>query len=119
MPTLPELLKTMVDVDGSDLHIATNSPPQIRIHGHLSRLQLPDMNPAETKNLVYSVLTDSQKKQFEEVGAQVGADEIRAVEEAWTALLSEVRANRDLDPASPQAQALAQRWDELTMVHRA
>ena len=66
MPTLPELLKTMVDVDGSDLHISTNSPPQIRIHGHLSRLQLPDMNPAETKNLVYSVLTDSQKKRFEE-----------------------------------------------------
>jgi len=66
MPTLPELLKTMVDVDGSDLHISTNSPRQIRIHGHLSRLQLPDMNPAETKNLVYSVLTDSQKKRFEE-----------------------------------------------------
>ncbi|HEY7172278.1 MAG TPA: type IV pilus twitching motility protein PilT [Vicinamibacterales bacterium] len=66
MPTLPELLKTMVDLDGSDLHITTNSPPQIRVHGHLNRLQLPDMNPAETKNLVYSVLTDSQKKRFEE-----------------------------------------------------
>src|SRR5437870_5339594 len=66
MPTLPELLKTMVDVDGSDLHIATNTPPQIRVHGHLSRLQLPDMTPAETKHLVYSVLTDSQKKRFEE-----------------------------------------------------
>ena len=38
----------------------------------------------------------------------------RAIEEAWTALLAEVRANRDLDPASPQAQALARRWDELT-----
>jgi twitching motility protein PilT len=66
MPTLPELLKTMVDLEGSDLHIATNSPPQIRVHGHLNRLQLPDMNPAETKSLVYSVLTDSQKKRFEE-----------------------------------------------------
>jgi twitching motility protein PilT len=66
MPTLPELLKTMVELDGSDLHITTNSPPQIRVHGHLNRLQLPDMNPAETKNLVYSVLTDSQKKRFEE-----------------------------------------------------
>jgi twitching motility protein PilT len=66
MPTLPELLKTMVDLDGSDLHITTNSPPQIRVHGHLNRLQLADMSPAETKNLVYSVLTDSQKKRFEE-----------------------------------------------------
>src|SRR6476659_1506421 len=66
MATLPDLLKMLVELQGSDLHIATNTPPQIRIHGHLSRLQLPDMNPAETKNLVYSVLTDTQKKRFEE-----------------------------------------------------
>src|SRR5690349_21792628 len=66
MPTLPELLKTMVDMEGSDLHIATNTPPQVRVHGHLRRLQLPDFAAAETKALVYSVLTDSQKKRFEE-----------------------------------------------------
>ena len=66
MATLPELLKAMVDLDGSDLHIATNTPPQIRVHGHLQRLQLPDLSPSETKNLVYSVLTDSQKKRFEQ-----------------------------------------------------
>src|SRR5438876_3920174 len=66
MATLPELLKTMVEMDGSDLHIATNSPPQIRVHGHLNRLQMPEMQPAETKTLVYSVLTDAQKKRFEE-----------------------------------------------------
>jgi twitching motility protein PilT len=66
MPTLPELLKIVVDRDGSDLHISTNSPPQVRIHGHLERLSLPEMNPSETKQLVYSVLTDSQKKRFEE-----------------------------------------------------
>ncbi len=66
MATLPELLKTMVEQDGSDLHIATNTPPQIRVHGHLHRLDLPDMQPADTKQLVYSVLTDAQKKRFEE-----------------------------------------------------
>src|SRR5881628_3657571 len=66
MMTLPELLKTLVDMDGSDLHIATNTPPQIRVHGHLQRLPMPDLQPAETKQLVYSVLTDSQKKRFEE-----------------------------------------------------
>ena len=58
--------------------------------------------------------TPEQMKQFEELGKQVRPEEIKAVEEAWTALLAEVRANHDLDPASPQAQALAQRWDELT-----
>jgi len=66
MATLPELLKTMVEREGSDLHIATNSPPQIRVHGHLQRLDLPDLQPADTKQLVYSVLTDAQKKRFEE-----------------------------------------------------
>jgi twitching motility protein PilT len=38
----------------------------VRVHGHLQRLPLPELTPAETKNLVYSVLTDSQKKRFEE-----------------------------------------------------
>src|SRR5499426_4047224 len=66
MATLPDLLKSLVDMQGSDLHIATNTPPQIRVHGHLQRLNLPDLQPAETKQLVYSVLTDAQKKRFEE-----------------------------------------------------
>ena len=66
MATLPDLLKTLVENDGSDLHIATNTPPQIRVHGHLRRLDSADLQPADTKQLVYSVLTDAQKKRFEE-----------------------------------------------------
>ena len=66
MATLPELLKTLVDLDGSDLHIATNTPPQVRVNGRLQRLPLPELLPSETKQLVYSVLTDTQKKRFEE-----------------------------------------------------
>ncbi len=66
MATLPELLKTLVERDGSDLHIATNTPPQIRVHGHLQRLEQDDLQPADTKQLIYSVLTDVQKKRFEE-----------------------------------------------------
>jgi twitching motility protein PilT len=66
MLTLPELLKITVDKQGSDLHISTSTPPQVRIHGHLERLPMPEMTPSETKQLVYSVLTDSQKKRFEE-----------------------------------------------------
>jgi twitching motility protein PilT len=66
MPTLPELLKTTVDLNGSDLHLTTATPPQVRVHGKLERLQLPDLTAAETKQLAYSVLTDAQKKRFEE-----------------------------------------------------
>src|ERR1700728_435634 len=64
--SLSDLLKRMLEMSGSDLHITTNSPPQIRVHGHLVPLDLPQMTPAETKQLAYSVMTDSQKIHFEE-----------------------------------------------------
>ena len=67
----------------------------------------------EVMIMMENLYTPEQIKQFAEIAKQVGPDEIRAVEEAWTALLAEIRANRDLDPASPAAQALARRWDEL------
>ena len=64
--TLSELLKRMVEFGGSDLHITTNSPPQVRIHGHLQPLDLPQLTAADTKALAYSVMTDAQKHRFEE-----------------------------------------------------
>src|SRR5437016_5643435 len=64
--TLSDLLKRMLEMAGSDLHITTNSPPQVRVHGHLTPLDMPPMTPAETKQLAYSVLTDAQKHRFEE-----------------------------------------------------
>src|SRR3954465_4462749 len=64
--TLSDLLKKMLEMNGSDLHITTNSPPQIRVHGHLHPLDMPPLQPAETKQLGYSVLTDAQKHRFEE-----------------------------------------------------
>lgn len=65
--TLPELLKKMTEAGGSDLHLSTNSAPQIRVHGHLKSLsEYPPFTPADTKRLAYSVLTDAQKHRFEE-----------------------------------------------------
>jgi twitching motility protein PilT len=66
MSTLPELLKQTVDLNGSDLHLSIGCPPQVRVHGVLQRLPLPDLSPTDTKTLAYSVLTDAQKKRFEE-----------------------------------------------------
>ncbi len=66
MTTLPELLQMTVQMDGSDLHLTTDTPPQIRVHGHLTRLDGPALTPSETKQLAYSILTDAQKKRFEE-----------------------------------------------------
>ncbi len=64
--TMHQLLKTLVDQGGSDLHITTNSPPQIRIDGKMVPLQLPPMTAAETKQLIYGVLTETQKHRLEE-----------------------------------------------------
>ncbi len=64
--TMHQLLKTLVDQNGTDLHITTNSPPQIRIDGKMLPLQVPPMTPTESKSVIYSVLTDAQKHRFEE-----------------------------------------------------
>ena len=63
---LQQLLKAMVEKGASDLHIATGTPPQLRIDGSLVPLRTNPLNPVETKQLCYSVLTDSQKLRFEE-----------------------------------------------------
>ncbi|MBX3294015.1 MAG: type IV pilus twitching motility protein PilT [Acidobacteria bacterium] len=65
--TLPELLRKMTDLGGSDLHLSTNSAPQVRVNGHLSALPgFAPLSPSDTKRLAYSVLTDAQKHRFEE-----------------------------------------------------
>jgi twitching motility protein PilT len=64
--TLSDLLKKMLEMSGSDLHITTNSPPQVRVHGSLRPLDMPALSPADTKQLAYSVMTDAQKHRFEE-----------------------------------------------------
>ncbi len=66
MATLPELLKTTVELGASDLHLSIDTPPQVRVHGELRRLELPPLTPTDSKALTYSVLTDAQKKRFEE-----------------------------------------------------
>src|SRR3954467_13666429 len=65
MATLIELLRMAVDLNGSDLHVTADTPPQVRVLGHLQRLDHPELTPADTKQLVYSVLTDAQKQRFE------------------------------------------------------
>jgi twitching motility protein PilT len=64
---LPDLLKATLEQGGSDLHLSIASPPQVRVDGHLRPLtQYGVLTPDVTKALAYSVLTDGQKKKFEE-----------------------------------------------------
>src|SRR3979490_2704635 len=64
--TLHQLLKTMVERGGSDLHVTPNARRQRRVEGKLVPLDLPRLTAPETKQLAYSVLTDAQKHRFEE-----------------------------------------------------
>jgi twitching motility protein PilT len=64
--SLHQLLKTMLEMNGSDLHVTNNSPPQVRVDGKLRPLDMPPLSAVETKQLAYSVLTDNQKHRFEE-----------------------------------------------------
>jgi twitching motility protein PilT len=66
MANLHQLLKDLIDKGGSDLHITTNSPPQVRVDGKLEPMTMPALTPVETKQLCYSVLTEAQKHKFEE-----------------------------------------------------
>ncbi|HEV7395358.1 MAG TPA: type IV pilus twitching motility protein PilT [Pyrinomonadaceae bacterium] len=65
--SLSELLRALSELHGSDLHVTTGSPPQVRVHGHLRPLEnYRNLTSADTKQLAYSVLTDAQKHRFEE-----------------------------------------------------
>ena len=68
----------------------------------------------EEMTMMEKMYSPEQMRQFQEVAETVGREEIEAVEQGLTALLADVRANRELDPASPEARELARRWDELT-----
>jgi twitching motility protein PilT len=63
---MEELLRTLVEEKGTDLHLTVGSPPRIRIGKRLISLDYPPLTPADTQRLCYSVLTEAQKKRFEE-----------------------------------------------------
>lgn len=64
--TLSQLLKTVSVHRASDLHLIEGSEPKIRLDGHLQPLDLPALSANDIRSLCYSILTDSQKKKFEE-----------------------------------------------------
>src|SRR5512147_731762 len=56
----------MLEAGASDLHVTQDSPPLIRVHGELKPLAYPPLTATDTRQLCYSILTEAQKKKFEE-----------------------------------------------------
>jgi len=61
-----KLLKSVVAYNASDLHLVARSEPQIRIDGRLVQLNLPVLDGKMIEDMSYSLLTEKQKKDFEE-----------------------------------------------------
>lgn len=67
MVTLRELLELMVKRNASDLHLTVGSPPQLRIDGKLVKAEFDPLTPEDTRKLAYSIMTEKQRKRFEEL----------------------------------------------------
>ncbi len=66
MVTLRELLELMTKRNASDLHLTVGSPPQLRIDGKLVKTEYDPLTPEDTRKLAYSIMTEKQRKRFEE-----------------------------------------------------
>ncbi|MBI4179495.1 type IV pilus twitching motility protein PilT [bacterium] len=63
---MSELLQYSIQYGASDIHLTVGQPPMLRISGKLLPSGYDVLTGAETKSLVYSILTDEQKAKFEE-----------------------------------------------------
>jgi len=63
---MEELLKLAVERQASDLHLVVGIPPSLRIDGEIIFTELPALKPAESKELIYSLLNQDRIKRFEE-----------------------------------------------------
>lgn len=61
-----ELLLHAVQQKASDLHLSSGEVPMLRVHGEMHRLNAPPLTPDECKRLIYSVMNERQKTEFEQ-----------------------------------------------------
>jgi twitching motility protein PilT len=61
---LIQLLQTMVQNKGSDLHVAANSPPMIRVRGEMLKLNVPPLTAAEVDAMTAQIMTEQQKMEL-------------------------------------------------------
>jgi twitching motility protein PilT len=60
------VLTKMVDDQASDVHLSPGFPPAIRVRGRISPLEdFAPLTPQDTREIVYSLLNDAQRKKFE------------------------------------------------------
>ncbi|MCZ7559284.1 MAG: type IV pilus twitching motility protein PilT [Burkholderiaceae bacterium] len=63
---IAELLAFAVRNKASDLHLSAGLPPMIRVHGDVRRINLPPMEHKDVHGMIYDIMNDSQRKEYEE-----------------------------------------------------
>ena len=64
---IAELLAFVVKNKASDLHLSSGLPPMIRVHGDVRRINLPPLDHKDVHAMIYDIMNDGQRKQYEEV----------------------------------------------------
>ena len=64
---ISELLAFSVKNKASDLHLSAGLPPMIRVHGDVRRINLPPLEHKDVHGMIYDIMNDGQRKQYEEV----------------------------------------------------
>ena len=64
---ISELLIFVQKENASDLHLSAGEIPMVRIHGDMKRIEMPPLSKEELHVMLYDVLSDQQRKRFEEV----------------------------------------------------
>lgn len=63
---ISQLLRFIVEQNGSDLHISAGEPPMIRVDGDMKKIKVPPLGQEETQQMLYDIMNDGQRKVFEE-----------------------------------------------------
>ncbi|GHD40296.1 pilus retraction ATPase PilT [Marinobacter persicus] len=63
---ITELLAFSAKQGASDLHLSAGLPPMIRVDGDVRRINLPPMEHKEVHGLIYDIMNDKQRKDYEE-----------------------------------------------------
>ena len=64
---IAELLAFSVKNNSSDLHLSSGLPPLIRVDGDLRKINLPELEHKEVIKIIYDIMNDKQRKEFEEL----------------------------------------------------
>lgn len=63
---IAQLLAFGVKQNASDLHLSAGLPPMIRVDGDIRRINVPEMDHKQVHDMVYDIMSDKQRKDYEE-----------------------------------------------------